>query len=273
MIALSTDGLTTTEIFRAYRVWSMGLSHDGKTLAFASGDPKQDLHFGIDVGDAIQHTFVYDTTTQQAALLAHGNINDECHTFSPNDDAVYVCRRTDFQANGQSKTYRVGKITLATKAFDWITDENESAAALHPQPTPDGLGLIYTNAPVPTGPRSILFHPFAGAESLLHGMASAPVLNTAGTRYLYQDMSDMGALHEVGIDGMGDVEVAVERSSMVVRSFDGQDAYFLVYDDAHGCSSIDRAKLDGSEAATPERVYDCATEGRFITELAFVHKP
>jgi len=118
-----------------------------------------------------------------------------------------------------------------------------------------------------------VLHPFAGAEMELHAMASTPVLDSAGARYLFQDSADMGALHEVGLDGMGDVLVATPRSSHAVRSFDGVDVYYLAYDDAHACSSIDRVKLDGSEAGTPTRVYDCATKGRFITQLAFVHRP
>jgi hypothetical protein len=97
-------------------------------------------------------------------------------------------------------------------------------------------------------------------------------LNAAGTRYLFQDTADMSALHEVGVDGMGDVEVATEPTGHAVYSLDGTTAYFLVYDNAHNCSSIDRAKLDGSEAAAPVRIYDCATKGRFITQLAFVHR-
>lgn len=271
--ALSLDGATATEIFRGFRVWSMGVSNDATKIAFASGDPKQKEHYGTSIGDAVQHTFVYDAVTQTASVLAYGNINDECHTYAPSDDALYVCRRTDFSDDAPSTTYRIGKITLADKSFTWITSDEQKLAALHPQPTPDGLAILYTTAPVPTGTRKVVLHPFSGAETELHTMASTPVLDAAGARYLYQDTADMGALHEVGIDGSGDVEVATPRSSHAVRSFDGLDVYYLAYDDAHACSSIDRVKLDGSEAATPTRVYDCATNGRFITQLAFVHRP
>src|SRR6185369_14945365 len=83
--SMTPDGATTTDVFAAYRVWSMGVSHAAGSIAFSCGDPQQEEHYGVNIGDAIQNTWVYDVAAQTAKLVAPGNVNDECHTFSADD--------------------------------------------------------------------------------------------------------------------------------------------------------------------------------------------
>ncbi len=273
--AMTPDGQTLVEVFRAFRVWSMGASHASHQIAFACGDPNQEAHFGINVGDAIQHTFVYDEVAQTVKLVAHGNINDECHTFSADDQSLYVCRRYDFDTMGGSKNYRIGKIDVATAAFDFVMPESASTLALYPQPTSDGLDILYTEVPVPSGDRTILRRTLSSStEVVLKSKANAPVLSPDGLRYLYVDNADAGALHAADLSGANDVKVLSGSGASSVRySPDGSRVAYLVFDNAKNCSHIEIVKADGSEANAPTRVYDCGVKGRFITELAWVVAP
>ncbi len=275
--SMKPDGGGLVEIFRAYRVWSMGVSHAADTIAFACGDPNQKAHFGIDIGDAIQHTFAYDVATETARLLAHGNINDECHTFSPDDKTLYVCRRYDFDAMGNSKNYRIGAIDVATTAFAWILPESANTATLYPAPTKDGLDLLYTDVPVPSGDRTIVKRSLGSSqESALKSQASAPVISPDGARYLFADYSSsgMGTLHAANLDGSGDVLVRDLKGTTSFRySPDGARVAYLVFDNAKSCSHVEVVKADGSEASAPTRIYDCGTSGRFITDIAWIVAP
>jgi hypothetical protein len=272
--AMTPDGMTFTEIFRAFRVWSMGVSNGFDKIAFASADPQQKQHYCLDVGDAIQNTFLYDVSAQSAKLLSHGNINDECHTFAPGDQTLYLCRRTDFMADGSSTGYRIGKIDLSSLAFTWITAANPAAYDLYPAPTHDGLNLLYTEAPVPTGQRSLLNRTLStNTDMLLRSNVNEPVISPDGTRYVYEDYGQSGAIVASDLNGQNTVTLATEKGTGARWSPDGTMVIFTVFDNAKSCSHIDMVKSDGSQAAAPTRIYDCGVKGRFITDLAYVHRP
>jgi hypothetical protein len=139
--SMQTDGSNVVDIFSAYRIWRMSTSRAGTRLAFSVGDSQQEAHFGITIGDAIQHTFIYDFATQTVELLAWGNINDECHHWGPGDTEIYVCRRYDFMPDNTNKTYRLGEITVTDGAFQFLVDEEDLVLTLNPQVTDDGSEL------------------------------------------------------------------------------------------------------------------------------------
>ena len=81
--SIKPDGTGELELFEAFRVWSLGVSHDASKIAFACADPMQLEHYGLNLGDAIQNTWLYDVASQSASVLSWGNVNDECHSLTP----------------------------------------------------------------------------------------------------------------------------------------------------------------------------------------------
>jgi len=284
--SLTPDGATKTEVFDVYRAWSMGVSHDGKSIAFSCGDPNQQADFGLQIGDSIQQTWIYDVASQAIHLVARGNINDECHTFGPGDTALWVCRRYDFAETGDAsdltgtnKGYRIGSIDLATNAFTFFTpdDSASSTYALYPQPTVDGRSVYYSttqNVSATEAKSTVLDAPLCGgAMADVRDGASAPVLSPDGTRYVYADDTQMGALHASTLDGKTDVTVTTVAGTNAVWSPDGTKVAYLVYDTVAGCQHIDVVNSDGSAASSPTRLRDCSKTGEFITQLAWFVKP
>ncbi|MGH7295316.1 MAG: hypothetical protein ACRELB_10295 [Polyangiaceae bacterium] len=284
--SLTPDGLTKTEVFDVYRAWSMGVSHDGKSIAFSCGEPDQLADFGLQIGDSIQQTWIYDASSQAIHLVAHGNINDECHTFGPGDTTLWVCRRYDFEETGDAGNlagtnggYRVGWIDLATGAFSFFTPDDSSSAtyALYPQPTADGAGVYYSttqNVSATQTKSTLLYAPLCGGPAVdVRDGAREPVISPDGTRYVYASDAEKGALHASTLDGVADVKITAAAGTNAVWSPDGSRVAYLVYDVAAGCQHIDVVKSDGTTAASPTRLRDCTKTGEFITQLAWFVGP
>lgn len=284
--SLTPDGVTRAEVFDVYRAWSMGVSHDARSIAFSCGDPDQQTDFGLQIGDSIQQTWIYDVPSQAIHLVTHGNLNDECHMFGPGDTRLWVCRRYDFAETGDAgnltgtnKGYRLGVVDLATGDFDFETPDDSSSAtyALYPQPTSDGASVYYstTQSVSATQTKSTVLRMPAcgGATTVVHDDAHDPVLSPDGARYAYVDDADKGALHASTLDGATDVKLTSEAGTNAVWSPDGTRVAYLFYDGAAGCQHIDVVKSDGSSAAAPTRLRDCGKTGEFITQLAWFVKP
>jgi Tol biopolymer transport system component len=273
--SMGTDGSNPVEVFHTYRIWSMGVARGGNKLAFACGDPNQLAHYCLNIGDAIQHTWMYDFATQQVELLAGDAINDECHTFTQDDSSIYVCRRYDFQPDGSNHSYRLGRIDLPSKDFAWVTDPaSPMQMDLHPQPTDDGSALWFTRIDVEgtDQTRSIQRMTLpAGTPALVRNDANEVVLSPDGTRYLYADWAQAYRVYASDLDGQNAVLVADRQGYNLRYSPDGTRVAFLVED--NGCTNIDVVAADGSEANAPTRIRDCSLTGEFITDLAWIVRP
>jgi hypothetical protein len=278
--SMTPDGMTTTKVLEAFRVWSLGVSHAGTTIAFASGDPEQQQHYGLDIGDAIQHTWLYDAAKQTISLLTDGNVNDECHTFGPGDAQLFLCRRYDFTACGSNKGYRIGVIDLSTGAFTFLSPDDPNTLALDPQPTVDD-GTVYFDAitfPMGQQARDIYTEPIAmgmatGAAAKLRANAGTPVLSPDGARYVYADYGDGGNLHVSNLDGSGDVGVTSVPGDSPAWSPDGTKIAYLNMDMMANCSHVEVVSADGSDADLPARIRDCSTTQEFITQIAWFQRP
>jgi hypothetical protein len=284
--SLTPDGVTSTPVFQIYRAWSLGVSHDAKSIAFSCGDPSQQADFGLQIGDSIQQTWIYDVATQAIRLVAHGNINDECHTFGPGDTTLWVCRRYDFAETGDGGDlmgtnlgYRIGRIALPSNEFTFVTADGSSTStvALYPQPTADGQGVYYSTSQSVSATQTkstVVRMPLpCGVASTVHSDAREPVLSPDGTRYVYADDTDTGALHASTVDGKTTVKLTSAAGTNAAWSPDGTRVAYLVYDGTAGCQHIDVVKSDGSTAGSPTRLRDCSKTGEFITELAWFVKP
>ncbi len=277
--AMTPDGSTAVEVFRVFRVWSMGAARGGDQLAFSAGDPNQEDHYGLTLGDAIQHTWLYDFATQSISVVAYGNINDECHHFEPDDGAVLVCRRYDFHFEDPywlNGGYRIARIDLSDNSSTFITDEVEQEFHLHPQVTADGSEMWFTRIQIsgPTQYRSIRKMTLpSGTPTLVRDDASAVHLSPDGTRYLYADSGEQNIIYASDLDGQNEVLVANTAGTKATYSPDGSQVVYLQNDGANNCQHIDVVAADGSEADAPTRVRDCAQSGEFITQVDWIVVP
>jgi len=274
--SMTPDGKTVTEVFRAFRVWSMGVSHTADRIAFSCGDPLQEQHYGIKIGDAIQHTWVYDVSQQTVSVLAYGNINDECHAFGPGDSAIYVCRRYDFTQDGSNtsnKGWRIGRIDLPGLSFTFLTPDVAMEYHLSPQPTPDGKTLYFGRIQISGGKQqnAILRQALpTGTPELVRPNAKSPTLSPDGARYVFQNVDDNRHLYVATVDGSSLVKVAAAEGTTARYSPDGKQIAYLVWDTPKNCAHIEAVKADGTEASAPRRLRDCGGTGEFITELDWI---
>ena len=277
VFSMQPDGSGAAEVFRVYRVWSMAVSRAGDRVAFSSGDPMQEERYGIALGDAIQHTWIYDRAAETIELVASGNINDECHSFGPGDTSIFVCRRYDFTPEGDHKGYRIGRIDLPSRDFTFLTAEVPLELALSPQATNDGSELYYSIVVItpPSTQVNTLYKQAlpAGTPEVVRMDASRPVLSPDGTRYIFTNHADNRALYTSKLDGSETIKVASEAGTEARWSPDGSRIAYLSNDLMSSCSHIDAVASDGSEADTPTRLRDCSVTGEFITELAWVALP
>ena len=279
VLSMQPDGSGATEIFEAYRIWSMGVSHSGNLIAFACGDPEQTQHYSITLDNTIQNSFLYDATSQSVSVLDYGNINDECHTFNAADTHVYVCRRYDFTGGTQptNKGYRLGSIDIGSKSFGFITPDKLYQMDLHPQPTADESELYFTRiviTPPNKQTRTIMQMALPnGTPQVVRNNASGNTLSPDGTHYAYADWTDNFKLYVSSLDGKSVVKVADNPGTNLVFSPDGTKLAYLRDDATANCSHVEVVRTDGSDASSPARIRDCSTTGEIITELAWItHK-
>lgn len=275
---MKPDGTEAKTLFEVFRVWSMGVSRAVDRIAFACGDPEQAKHYCVNIGDAIQHTWMYDIATQQVSLVSGGNVNDECHLFGPGDKNLYICRRQDFQPNGDNKSYRVGRISLSDKAFELLTEETGYNMSLHGVPSSDESELFYTWIEMPANSRTLMRKPMAGApdagSQVFLDDAGAMAISPDGTKFVYANTKDKSKLYIASLsDPTSSTKIADTNGVDVAFSPDGTKIAYLRWDDSVVCSHIEVVKTDGSEAATPTRIHDCGQAKDSPAELAWVVRP
>jgi len=270
--SMAPDGSNAVDVFQIYRVWSMGVSRQSDRLAFACGDPKQEEHYGLTLGDAIQHSWIYDFATESAQVLAYGNINDECHHFAPNDEAVHVCRRYDFTSEPSFEGYRLARISLPDGEASFSLPLGDNELQLNPQLTADGGALWYARILVENGKqnRAIMKQSLPdGTPAVVRHNAYRVLFSPDGTRYLYADTTKKSALHSSGLDGSDEKLVVDRAGSSPQWSPDGSKIAYLLWDNSKACSHVEVVASDGSQSDNPTRIRDCGQTGEMITDLAW----
>ncbi len=270
------DGTKEQVVFRAYRLWSVGVTPDGAKIAFASGDPNQEQNYGLKFGDSIQHTWLYDAATQTAEVLAYGNINDECHLFNADASKLYVCRRYDFVEDGTtsiSKGYQLGRLTVADGTFEFLTPVPQNRFELHPTPLGDESTLLFTQIDIVGGNAARAIRKLTLADdtrAVVKNTATLESISPDGSKMVYRDHTDAGKLYVADIDGLNPVRVTSTAGTDGRFSPDGLRIAYL-YGETQSCSHIEIVMADGSTADTPDRVRDCGTQ--FITDLEWIKRP
>lgn len=272
VLAMTPDGATVTEVFAAARVWSMGVSHKVDRIAFSSADPQQQAHYGVTTGDAIQNTWMYDVATTGVELMCGGNVNDECHAFSPDDKLLYVCRRAGFADGASPPSYALARVDTSTRVAEQLTEPSPTSLALHPQPLPGDQTVLYTEVTLSgtKQSRAIRALDLATKKSTeVRAGASLGSVSADGTRYVFTDTAK-GGLWVAPIAGGAAVQVTADAGTSAKFSPDGGKIVYLLDDKAGNCSHVMVVPTDGSGKGAPTKVRDCVTSKEFITQLAWV---
>ena len=271
--AMQADGSNPVTLFSVRRVWSMGISNDRSRIAFSCTDPKQEENFGTSFTDSIQQTWIYDVAKQTVSNLSAGNVNDECHIFSPDDASLYVCRRYDFAADGMFSGYRIASLNPASGTPTWLTSDEAQTFTLTPQPTPDGTSLWFSHILIQGGTQARSIRKMllpSGQPEVVLSNASRPVFSPNGQRVLFSNSLDAGKLYIADLDGSNPTQISSVRGTSAKFSPDGQQVVYLRWDAAAVCSHIETVAINGSNKDTPTRLRDCAQSGESITQLAWI---
>ena len=275
--AVRSDGSEVVDVLSIARAWSFGVSRDGALMALSGAQWDEGGHWDVpDLGDAIQYTWLLDIASGDLRLLTGGNVNDECHTFSPDGSSVLVCRRWDFRFDGSSylwEGYQIARIDIATATSEMIGDPD--VQALSPQLSEDESVLYYTQYELVGGhPHfSIVVRDLSDdTEELVRDNARGPAFSPDWSRFAFQDYDDGGRLHVMAPDGSDEVTVTAGAVTDPSFSPDGTHIAHLV-SESMDCSHIEVVSADGSDADAPVRVRSCHDADEMITAIAWVEIP
>ncbi|MCB9607742.1 MAG: PD40 domain-containing protein [Polyangiaceae bacterium] len=280
--AMRPDGSEQSLLFTALRVWSMGVEPGGARIAFSVTDPAQETNYGLNFLDSIQHTWLYDSSTQQVELVSHGNINDECHLFAPDGTGLYVCRRFDFaedSSGGHFKGWQLGRIDFGCGTYQAYGALQDNVFELNPAPLlPAAAGqdvseLLFTRitlTPPNTQVREIRRMQVSdGSSEGFLADADNPVVSPDGKRFLYRSRVAPRGLYVRDVSGGTPVSIVAADVTNPVWSPDGTRVAYLMPDPTQ-CSHIEVRAADGTGDAT--RLLDCVDSGQFVTKLSWIQR-
>jgi hypothetical protein len=273
---ISPDGLARGTRFEVARLWSFGVAHDGETIAFSSADPDQEGNWGVTIGDAIQYSWLF-WPGEAPVQITSGNINDECHLFSADDAALFLCRRANFwqDTDGGSfefgnDPYRILTHVLGGAAEDWLTPLVEGVSDIGPVPLPSGDILFWRQEPSggSFAQELMRMHGDGSGVELVRDGATGPAVSPEGDLVAFRQgwstlvvapANDLAGGAEILSSDAGTI-------SGIAFSPDGARlAYLLGRGDA-SCSDLWISDIDGANAA---RLVDCAAEGLFPSGVAW----
>jgi len=267
---ISPDGAETATRFTVDRLWSFGVAHDGVTIAFSSADPYQEEHWCLTLGDAVQHTWLFESSSQPEQITS-GPVNDECHLFSPDDSALYMCRRADFWQeltdDGPvfgNDPYRILVHELDSGEETWLTELVEANNDIGPALRADG-SILFWRQESPSFDQTLMSMDGDGANiAALVEDGTNPVTSPDGDQLLYRDSwrrlmlgdsSDPSGATMI-VDGGDDFVLDFDFSPELTRV-----AYTRGREDA-SCSDLWVADLDGENQTL---LVDCVDTAQFIT--------
>jgi hypothetical protein len=275
-ISPTSPAATPRSIFGVNRFWSFATEADGARMLFAAWDELQTEHYGITMLHSIENTFLYERASQSMRAIAWGNINDECHAFSPDGQFAYVCRRYDFVPAGGSDGPRIGRIYLDSGYFEFLRPEQDESVELYPQPLPGGqhllFGLRYFDI---NQPGAIVRRDLGnGAETLVMASAGRPVLAPDGHRMLYQsEVDDLFYVFDLNTPTIAPFRLSTTAGIDSAWSPDGSAIIYSVFEPSGSCTHLDRVTLVGSTPTSPVRIRDCLVTGEFYGNLAWITVP
>jgi hypothetical protein len=274
---MATDGSEEATRFTVHRMWSFGVAADGETIAFSSGDPLQEEHFCLTVGDAIQHTWLWRPGTDPQQITT-GRVNDECHLFGPGGQRLYLCRRAGFWQQSTEDGFEFGSDPYRILAHDlesgeetWLTDLDPVVSDIGPALRDDGSLLFWRQEPAGTGFVQWLMsmNDDGSDASYLVESGTNPVTNPQGTAVLFRQAWKsirVGDSHAPG------------AAAELIPAADG-NVYDYAFSPDQTRIAFTRGRLDAScsdiwiadvATATEERLVDCVVTGRFITGIAWL---
>jgi len=273
---ISPDGLASGTRFRVNRLWSFGVAHDGATIAFSSVDPFQEEHWGSTLGDAIQYTWLLEPGEDPAQITA-GNINDECHLFSADDQTLYLCRRANFwqETVGEdtqfgNDPYRVMTHALGGGEETWLTPLIENTSDIGPAVLPGGDILFWRQGPPPGFDQGLWRMGGDGSDiAFVRDGATNPVVSPDGDLVAFRqgwsllvvapayDLNGGTAILDGGEEFFFGFSFSPDQTRI---------AYLLSRPDV-SCSDLWVAGVDGAD---PVLLVDCLAEDVFTSGVEWV---
>jgi hypothetical protein len=269
---------------RAFSFWTFGIRSDG-TIAFASADPLKDTHYPdlANLGNAIQNTYLWgpaaDDVPQQ---ISFGRVNDECHVFLPDNKTLLMCRRAKFygvETPGAEPAiqwfndpYRLVSLDTQAGTNTWLSPLNPLVNDLSAWPRDDGT-LLFTRFFADEMKSSLYSMGADGTPVTLEVEdGNRAIVSQDGKVAWFKkngstwraDWNKLGAAVVVLI---GDGKVADD----LTPSPDGTQIAYTVADQAHNCSDLYVAKVDGTDEI---RILDCSDNANlFISGLRWIETP
>lgn len=265
---ISPDGERQGTRFQVHRLWSFGMAHDGITVVFSSLDPYQEEHFGITFGDATQNSWIFRDGAPPE-MITHGPINDEGHRFSPDDEAIYLCRRANFKQedmNIENDPYRILRIDLSDLKETWLTPLVAMTQDIGPVLRDDGSILFWRQDPGFNQSMMSMNADGSDIQELLAG-ATGPATSIDGKSVLFRrtwKSLSFGDAHDPA-SALTIIQSDQGFSSIAISPDKNRIVYLMGRDDS-SCSDLWIAKADGSEKT---RLVDCAAEDKFPTKLSW----
>jgi Tol biopolymer transport system component len=190
-----------------------------------------------------------------------------------------VCRRYNFTAEGDFSGWRIGRINMSTRGFEFLRPEEAAGPfELNAQELADGKRILFELRARPPA-SGVTIHTRdlkSGAETMLWTNASRPVVAPDGDRVVYSDTSAQYRLRERRVSRPDDPAIIVSNTAGIGRatwSADGKTIVYTVYDQPKNCDHLERVTWSGSEWSAPERVRDCGTTGEFLTDAQWIDIP
>jgi hypothetical protein len=268
---------------RAFSFWTFGVRSDG-TIAFASADPLKDTHYPdlANLGNAIQNTYLWGPAADAVPTqISFGRVNDECHVFLPDGKTLLMCRRAKFygvetpggdpEIQWFNDPYRLVSLDTTTGMNTWLSPLNPVVNDLSAWPREDGT-LLFTRFFADEMKSSLYSMGADGNSTLEVEDGNRAIVSPDGKVAWFNkaaktwraDWNKLGAAVVVPI---GNDKIVGD----LTPSPDGTQIAYTVADQAHNCSDLYVAKVDGTEE---ELILQCSANANlFISGLRWVDTP
>lgn len=258
----------------ANRIWSFGVSSDGRVIAFSSADPYQEERYGIGVYDAIQYTWLLKEN-EPPLQITFGPINDECHNFIRNDSALMICRRANFRPDDQymvvSDPYRILIHDLDDHSETYLTPLDFRYNDYYGSLRYDGNILFNRNTIADRTIDIMILNTNSGEIDLLQKDSSGPVVSVDGKSLLFKRRGS-NRLFLADVDNISAAVPILDGGNRYIANYvfspDKNRIAYTLDDPTNNCFDLMVADIGGENI---RKILDCSDEKKFITVIKWVN--
>ncbi len=270
---ISPDGSYKAVRFSANRVWSFGVSSDGRTIAFSSADPYQFERYGINVYDAIQYTWLLKEG-EKPIQITNGPINDECHNFINNNSELMMCRRANFKPDDKYMVvydpYRILIHSLIDHSEKFLTPLDYKYNDYYGAVRYDG-NILFNRNIIADRTIDIMYLEIGNsAIRLVLEDASNPVISEDGESLLFKKKGS-NKIYISDVDNISQATMVLDGGNRSISKYafspDKSKIAYTLDDSQNNCSDLMVVDIDGNNV---KKLLDCSDEKKFITVIKWV---